>query len=457
MGNALNNSPILELQDLSFTYAVNKTPTLQSVNLTLYPGEVVWIAGTTGSGKSTLLNCIAGISPSHTGGRLAGKIQIGGQDVGNWSLRERSRQCCTLLQNVETQIFTDQVWDELIFGLENWAVEPSHIAPMAAQSLQEFGLADQADWAIARLSAGQKQRLLLASMLAIGQPILLFDEPLAYLDAQGVELWLHLLTERRQKGDAILVIEHRAELMTRLCNRAYRLQDGQLSEWNPQDIERATAISLDITPRSPQEPRPAPEICVLRTQNVAWGGYPAYPDLTLYAGEAVLLKGDNGCGKTTLLRLISGLLQPDQGEIELMGQTTRRKRGTAIAKIVGFVLQNPNHQLFAESVHAEVAQPGTDPKIATELLTNLDLMKLSDRHPHSLSQGQKRRLALAAVLVRQPQLCLLDEIMVGQDGRSLLLMLHALNAFTQVGGTLLFTSHDPRVVDPLNARVVNLP
>jgi energy-coupling factor transporter ATP-binding protein EcfA2 len=467
--------PLLQIVDLTFTYSGMTTPTLQGVNLTLHPGEMVWIAGATGSGKSTLLNCITGIAPTHTGGRLTGEIRLQGQDARAWPLRERSRHLCTLLQNVETQIFTDRVWDEVIFGLENWAIAPNQIAPLATQALQEFRLTDKADWAIARLSAGQKQRLLLACMLAIGQPILVLDEPSAYLDTHGVELLLHLLKARRRRGDGILVIEHRLELMAQVCDRAYGVQAGRLIPWDPATVGEAMAVSFggerDADDRSGRlrsdssalatgdrpstAPNPAP--IVLRTEQVAWGGYLPYPDLQVTAGEAVLLKGENGCGKTTLLRLISGLLKPDQGRIEILGRDIRRRRGVEIAQTVGFVLQNPNHQLFAESVRAEVRQPGTDSGGAEQLLAQLDLLALGDRHPHALSQGQKRRLALAAVLVRQPRICLLDEIMVGQDGRSLLLMLQVLRAFTQAGGTLIFTSHDPRVVEPLGARIVDIP
>ncbi|MBE9061119.1 energy-coupling factor ABC transporter ATP-binding protein, partial [cf. Phormidesmis sp. LEGE 11477] len=168
------------------------------------------------------------------------------------------------------------------------------------------------------------------------------------------------------------------------------------------------------------------------------------------------LKGDNGSGKTTLLRLISGLVKPTTGNIELLGHSTIRQRTVEIARTVGFVLQNPNHQLFAESVQQEVQQPGVTTPSANQILTQLNLQDLADQHPQSLSQGQKRRLALGTVLARQPKLCLLDEITVGQDAQSLQLMLNLLRTFTQAGGTLLLTSHDPAVAELLNARIVEV-
>lgn len=195
---------------------------------------------------------------------------------------------------------------------------------------------------------------------------------------------------------------------------------------------------------------------MLRTHQLSWGNYPPFPDLAVTAGEAVLLKGDNGCGKTTLLKLLSGLLKPTAGRIEIRGQDTTHRRVIELARTVGFVLQNPNHQLFADSVRAEFLQPGVELEVAESLLAQLNLGEFATKHPQALSQGQKRRLALGAVLARQPQLCLLDEIVVGQDPSSLTLMLHVLKQFTQQGGTLILTSHDPLAATALNARILEL-
>ncbi len=456
----VSQPPLLEVIDLCFTHVGQTQPTIVDVNLQLYAGELVVIAGATGSGKSTLLNCITGISPAHTGGTLSGKVLYQGVEINHWSIRRRSQHFCILLQNVENQIFTDRVWDELVFGLENWNLNPQQIPQLATKTLTEFGLEPQRDWAINQLSAGQKQRLLLACLLAIGQPILLLDEPFAYLDHKGSQRLLQLLQTRICQGQSVLLIEHRLELVQELCSapssglhhRTYRFKDGKLLP--------ATGDSLSIkgyepgVDASPKCPINQPGKPTLRTQNLSWGGYPAFPDLSVAAGETILLQGDNGCGKTTLLRLLSGLLKPTTGSIELLGQEITHWRVVQIARVVGFVLQNPNHQLFADSVLAEIRQPGVQPAIADFLLTQLNLTPQADRHPHSLSQGQKRRLALGAVLARQPQICLLDEIMVGQDPSSLALMLNVLRDFTRQGGTLILTSHDPIVAHSLQARIV---
>lgn len=442
--------PLIRVQDLSFTYVNCSEPVLSAVNLALNPGEIVLVAGSTGSGKSTLLNCIAGIAPTHISGTLTGKIYFRSQDMQPWSVCQRSHHIGTLLQNVETQVFTDTVYDEVVFGLENLNTPAQRIPPLSEAILQEFGLRPQKSWPISRLSAGQKQRLVIACVLAMEQPVLMLDEPFAYLDHATSKRLLTLLKQRATQGQAILIVEHRLDLVGEICDRTFHITQNQLHLGPPPHSPRPNP------PIHPSTHPPIPTHPLLTTHHLTLHPYPPYPDLTLFPGETVLLKGDNGSGKTTLLRLISGLIRPTAGTLELLGRSIARQRVVEIARVVGFVLQNPNHQLFAETVKQEVCQPGVAAQTAEDILTQLNLKDRADQHPQSLSQGQKRRLALGAVLARQPQLCLLDEITVGQDGQSLQLMIRLLRAFTQAGGALLLTSHDPVVAELLGARVVGV-
>ncbi|MFE4106799.1 ABC transporter ATP-binding protein [Almyronema epifaneia S1] len=451
--SANGEKPLLTAVDLSFTYIGQTQPTLKAANLTLQAGELIVIAGATGSGKSTLLNCLTGIAPEYTGGQLTGEVFYRQCEITSWSIRQRSQFMGILLQNVEVQLFTDRVWDEIVFGLENWNLPPGEMQTLTQTALHQFDLVAQQNWAIRQLSAGQKQRLLLACLLTRQQSVLLLDEPFAYLDTAGVDRLLALLKHCRDRGQAILVIEHRLELLQPICDRAYRIQSGEIAPWHwPRSL--ATAMPPPPAPARRLATHTAATNQLLQTQNLSWGGYPAFPDLQAGAGAVILLKGPNGCGKTTLLRLLSGLLKPTTGLIKILGQDTRRQSVVQIAQTVGFVLQNPNHQLFAESVWAEVKQPGVAANQANTLLEQLNLSPCLEQHPQALSQGQKRRLALAAVLSRQPRICLLDEIMVGQDAASLALMLQALKTFTQQGGALIFTSHDPGVAEILQPQIV---
>ncbi|MGG6268922.1 ABC transporter ATP-binding protein [Leptolyngbya sp. AN03gr2] len=421
----------LKIENLSFTYAGQTEPALQGINLSVSLGDIVLITGATGSGKSTLLNCLAGIVPNYSAGTLSGNILYQNQSILQWDIKTRSRYLGFLLQNVETQIFTDRVSDEIAFGLENLNLPPDQIPNLIDTALNEFGLTQQRNWAIGQLSAGQKQRLVIACILAMEQPILIMDEPFAYLDRASAFFLIELLKARSTQRQAIVLIEHRLDLVQSIATQTFHLQQEQLT-----------------TQTSFEAPLSQSNQIVLQCRNLSWGGYPPFPNLTLHAGETILLQGENGCGKTTLLKLISGLLKPTTGTIGLLGKPQPR-RIADVARSVGFVLQNPNHQLFAESVKQEVQDK-------LEMLEQLNLQAQAEQHPRSLSQGQKRRLTLGAVLARRPKICLLDEITVGQDAASLSLMLELLKQFTQAGGAVIVTSHDPQVADRLNARIITL-
>ncbi len=451
-----NSQPLLEIIDLSFTHVGQKQPTLEGINLHLNPGELVVLAGATGSGKSTLLNCITGISPEHTGGKLNGRVLYRAQEITSQSIRERAKFMGIALQNVETQLFTDRVQEEIVFGLENWNCPAEEIEQITRIALIEFDLLEQQNWNVRQLSAGQKQRLLLACLLTRNPDLLLLDEPFAFLDTAGIGLLLQLLKERVKQGQSLLIIEHRLELLQGLCDRAYRIDAGSVKPCNLSDLPVAKRVLDRDRPTANKLVSTQETTIVLQTENVSWGGYPPFPDLRISIGDIVLLQGDNGCGKTTLLKLLTGLLKPQTGWLQIKGQDATGQSVIQIARTIGFVLQNPNHQLFAESVEAEVNQPGVTLARARELLEQLNLSHCTEKHPHALSQGQKRRLALGAVLARQPQICLLDEIMVGQDAMSLELMLRCLKIFTDRGGTLIFTSHDPGVTKILQPKIVRL-
>ncbi|PSN19077.1 energy-coupling factor ABC transporter ATP-binding protein [filamentous cyanobacterium CCP5] len=263
--------PLLEADDLTFTYAGQDRPTLEHIDLTVQAGELVVLAGATGSGKSTLLNCLTGVAPEHTGGRLTGNLRYRGQCIASWTIRQRSRAMGMMLQNVETQLFTDRVSEELIFGLENWNLPPGDIQDRTQTALCEFDLASHRDRAIHQLSAGQKQRLLLACLSTHQPSLLLLDEPFRFLDQAGVHQLLDLIQRRTRQGQGVLVIEHRLELLKPVCDRAYRLASGRLFPW---DLGAAPSPRpLDAAPKPP--PKASGPIR-LQTENLSWGGYPAF-------------------------------------------------------------------------------------------------------------------------------------------------------------------------------------
>ena len=306
------------------------------------------------------------------------------------------------------------------------------------------------------LSGGQKQRLITASALATEQRILLLDEPLANLDRRGAAFLMASLRTLAESGYAVLIVEHRLEQVLPFAHEVWQLRNGSLERQT--DRESLRAAPPEAAEPIPTEARREEPVMTLR--GVGWraGGRSILEgvDLTLFRGERLLLLGDNGCGKTSLLRLMARLARPTAGEIrQLIDPALGQRRGSrAWFRRVGVVYQNPSCQLFMPTVAREVAFAAKSEDFAREIMELFGIAHLAERHPHSLSEGQKRRVSIAAVAASQPELLLLDEPTVGQDGEGLRTLLQALNLLhTRTGRTIVTVTHDRRCAGVLCDRV----
>jgi energy-coupling factor transport system ATP-binding protein len=278
----------------------------------------------------------------------------------------------------------------------------------------------------------------------------MLDEPLAYLDREARRRLLDLIGRLAAAGKGILIFEHRRDLVRPAATIEVCMEEG------------------GCAPRAPETPhllrlassRPGPERLVMENVTMAWprSGKALFSDvsLTVRAAESVVLAGENGSGKTTLLSMALGLLRPSAGVITTNGQDTRRAVPERLAREAALIFQHPDHQLYLGSVGEEVRLSAPDEKTAAFELDAMGLSGLADRHPRSLSMGQKRRLTIAAALARRPTLLLLDEPSVGQDDRSLALVLRRLEHFVGEGGALLTATHDERAARALGHRTYRL-
>ncbi len=422
---------VLSIEDLTIRFPAHDVPAVGNFSLKVAPGELVLLAGGTGCGKSTVLNAVSAVIPRVVHAESSGRVTVNGHDVQTLDYDERARRTAHLFQNVETQLFTDRVLDEALLPLEFGPDPHDTPEPLARRALARFGLDKRAGGHVSRLSSGLKQRLALAAMHPARKKLLLLDEPLAYLDHGSAHELVDMLEDLRDQGLAILVAEHREDLLGQAADRVVRM------------TEQAVTSTVRRTRYDPGKLR----IC---TEDLHF----SYPnrevlsgvDLSLCQGEAVALVGDNGCGKTTLCLALAGMLKPDRGTV-LLGETPaarlpRKER----PKTVAVVLQNPDRQLFSHTVFAEAAGPGANKTEAVRLLEALGLAQHANRHPRSLSHGQKRRLTLAKALARRPQVLLVDEPSVGQDSGNLASMFAELDRYLAEGGALLLATHDQRAI-----------
>ncbi len=437
---------MIAVEGLRFSYGDDSSPALAGMELSVEAGERVLISGPTGCGKSTLGWVLCGAAPGLIPGKLAGQVRVRGRSVAELSRRELSRDLGVLLQNVEDQLFTDQVADEIAFGLENFGVPESEMEGRIAAALDRVAAGRLAGRSLTNLSAGERQRVMLAALLALDQPILLLDEPLAFLDRNAQFSLLSLLSRLSRAGRTILILEHRRDIVRPAVTRELAMAGGRVCP-APTPAKRFPAI------------RPGPvgaKRLIFEGVSLTWRGQqrPLFADagFSVHAGESVVLLGENGTGKTTLLSMAMGLCRPSSGQIRNCKQPVDRTSPAELARQTALIFQHPDHQLYLAGVGEEVRSQARDREAAEAELAELGLQELIGRHPRSLSMGQKRRLTIAAALARRPRLLLMDEPSVGQDDESLSRILRRLDRFVREGGGLLTATHDRRVARALAHR-----
>lgn len=441
----------VELKNVSFSYEGNETKVLADASFYVEYGEVALLCGFSGEGKSTVLSLIAGIIPNIIPGEVSGEVLIDNENIFGRRLNEVCRRVGVVLQNAEAQIIQQTVEDEIAFGCENFAFSAPKISACIDLACSQMQL--EPAWQTRMLSGGQKQRLITAATLATGQKILVLDEPLANLDRRGAELLMSLLRELAGKGYAVLVVEHRLDMVLPFVDAVWSIHRGRIKRIE----DRQGYLSSQAGCIKDSCPSAAAGEAAFKLKHVGFSarGREILRDIDfeIKKGERVLLLGENGCGKTTLLRLIARLYAPTKGSIiqNIDAKFGQKPKGTAPwFQKVGVVYQNPNYQLFMPTVAQEVAFGAKSEEYAQEMMRQFDIGHLAQRHPQSLSEGQKRRVSIAAVAASDPAVLFLDEPTVGQDYEGLSEMVYILNRLhEQSGNTMITITHDMRCAEAL--------
>ena len=448
---AMNSSPlpecadILKIHSLTYRYPGASVPALEEVSCSVRAGECLCLTGSSGCGKTTLLLAIKGLLP---GGIRSGAVDLATppEDDG------RSAAVGIVFQNAESQILCATVAEEVAFGPENLCVPPAEIARRIREALRNVELGDCESRNVERFSAGQKQRLAIASVLSMNPSLLLIDEPTSQLDGQGKRRLCALLAGLKRRGTTIVMAEHDPRPFASIVDRYLVLDGGR--------IVRESMVRPEHAGQGHRYP-PTLEATVAKERPAAIvveGLRLAYPEtgvaltdvnFEVRRGERVLLYGRNGAGKSSLLRCLAGLESLDAGTVELaeIGAPSLGK----MPGNVGFLFQNPTRQLFAESVHDEVAftlhrvgfGATETERIVAEALAFCGIGHLADRAPLTLSFGEQHRVALAAVVAPRPTVLLLDEPFAGLDIPQRLALLAILAEMPErYGTTVLIASHD---------------
>jgi len=555
---------LISIKNLTFYYSGSDKPALCDINLEIGDGEFVLLTGPSGGGKSSLCRCLNGLIPHFYGGKIAGKVGVNGLDVTKHSTKELATMVGMVFQDPENQLVAMDVDSELAFGLENLAFAKEVIARRVEEALDTVGIVSLRHRATSELSGGEKQRVAIASVLALYPDILVLDEPTSELDPKGAEDVLNVVERLNDElGITVILVEHRLDRVVAHSDRVTVLEkgmitadgdprsilsDGRISQSGvgiPPIIKLAQAVKskgnlIDNTPLTVKEGRialaktlrhskpfasrhsehpslslRAEGVAIPRPVAIAHGDnkgpviaspfsvvarpvrcllsngasetkqshlkplievknlWHAYPDgfvalkginLKVCPGEFVAIMGRNASGKTTLVKHFNGLLKPTKGDVILGDINTKEATVAELSRKVGYVFQNPNDHLFCDTVEEELAFTLNNLGVKSEeakplinrTLERFGLMQYRYQYPRFLSGGEKQRVALASILVAQPQVIILDEPTRGMEYRLKAELMKFLDQYRREGRAVILVTQDVEIAAEFSDRVVLL-
>jgi energy-coupling factor transport system ATP-binding protein len=500
------------IKNLTFTYRNSDTKALDGINLDLREGEMVAVMGKSGAGKSTLCRCLNGIIPRFQKGDLSGTIEIFGEPIRDKQIYQVAQNVGLVFQDFESQLFSTSVELEVAFGPENLALPREEIAKRIKYALNMVGLEGFENRQPYALSGGEKQRLAIASVLSSKPRIMVLDEPATDLDPGGRYEIFTALRELKKESISMLLVEHDTEDIMD-TDRIIILDSGKIvASGSTYDILR----NVKLLEQHGIRPLQIPELFMETNMNVfpltsqeaynlagtaldsmisdekynlilakddqkkrkygdiaveVKGLKYSYPegknaiagvDLIIKEGEFAAIIGQNGSGKTTLAKHFNGLLRPSAGSISCFGKDTAKMKVSELGKIVGYVFQNPDHQIFANTVKDELTFGPrnyglSEDQISANVTQSLQAVHLEgyeDRDPFSLTKGERQRIAVASVLTCKPKILILDEPTTGLDYTQQRSMMELLRSLNEAGHTIVIITHSLWVVAEYAHRVI---
>lgn len=508
----------IKITDLHYTYEKADEPALRNINLTIPKGQFTVVMGSAGAGKTTFLLTLNGLIPQFMEGQFQGSVQITENYTDEIYIQQLIEKIGLVMQDPETQIFGLSVAEDIAFGPSNLGVPLDEMNERIQDCLSKVGLQGYENRSTEFLSGGEKQRLAIAGILAIGPEIIALDEPTSELDPEGKDAIFQIAKNLQvERGMTVIMAEHESERILTYADHVIVLRDGgmiwegspqqlfaeeklvQLFNLRPPEISKVFwalkkegILAGDQSPRSveelsqllkaqsllhtytppnrkcPDEIQPAlntsePILQVENLRHVYPNGQEALKGInaTIYKGDYIAIIGQNGAGKSTFCKHFNRLLSPTNGRILFKGKDISDKTTSELAQSIGYVFQNPDHQIFSPTVYEEVTwglkirnvNEEEQKRLADEVLAFVGLSKFTDKHPLSLSKGLRQRLAVASVLILEPEILIIDEPTTGQDWQGTQDMLQLINRLHERGHTIIIITHNMSLVTDYAKRV----
>lgn len=457
---------MLEIKNLSLSFQ-NNYKVFKNISIKVKKNKITLLTGKSGCGKSSLLMCITGVIPDIIEGNISGEIIYKGENIENKGIKTVSGEIAYMFQDPDSQLCTFTVEDEIAFGLENINIDPFHMDNIIDKVLEQVGIKHLKKRRLNQLSGGEKQKVALASILALDPEVILMDEPTANLDPKSTKEIIKLIKNLRDNfHKTILIVEHKISEFSEIIDDVIWFEKDRAK-----NIEKASFMESYKSLSFPHNLRKNKECTekILEAKQI----YFTYNkdinvlknvNFSLYKGEIAAIIGPNGAGKSTLSKILMGLLKLENGSILIKGRDIRDINTRELGEYIGLVFQNPEHQFIKMTVEKEMAlsleirreDSETVKNTVNSYLSIFDLDNHRLSNPFSLSQGQKRRLSTASMMINGQSILILDEPTYGQDRTNLEKLINLLYKINSQGTSILMITHDMDMVLNCCDRVIQL-
>jgi energy-coupling factor transport system ATP-binding protein len=507
--------PVIEVENLWWKYEQSTDWVLKEINIKINPGEFVVITGPNDSGKSSLVSTFNGLIPHTQRGEMKGRVRVLGQDIVTSSVAALCALVGMAFQDPETQFLLSRVDEEVAFGPQNLGYEPDEVREIVSWALEVTRLSELKMKDPVELSGGQKQRTALAATLAMRPKVIVLDEPTSMLDPIGKEEIMEIIKSMKEQKlvETIIVVEHHIEDLAQMADRFILLKNGKILLDEPTEkffsdidflVENGVRVpdvcavsgylkrrgllgnitlsledAINALSRLFNEKRIRPGKRTVETKQIyatiedevavdVSNLHFVYPDgtvalrgvdLKIKKGEFVALIGQNGSGKTTLSKLVAGIYKPTLGSIKVFGMDTKVTPTPQLIARVGYVFQNPDHQIFNDTIRKElmfglrnllsfglVKKEEIESRIREAMQITGIPEHILEEHPFLMSKGMRQRIAIASVLSMKPQVLIVDEPTTGQDTPQSIEVMNFLKKLNEMGHTIIIITHEMWVV-----------
>ena len=508
---------IVKMKNVAYSYPNSEEQTLKQINFEAPKGKFTVVMGKTGAGKTTSLLCLNGIIPQLHEGKLAGEIEVSGLDVSKYRIQTLSKYVGIVMQDTATQVFGSTVEEDIAFGPRNYLVPREEIKRRIKTSLHRVRLEGYEKRQTSQLSGGEKQRLAIAGILAMQPGIIVLDEPTSELDPLGrEEIYTTINDLNKEQDTTIIAVEHSSQEVCEKAERIVIINDGTtVWDGDPKDFFRDENLVIEngIKPLPvskigwrlykenliekediplnvnqayqliksligdkkidyQSEKYKAIEsnevadtiISISNLSHVYDNGKKALNDINLdiKRGEFVAIIGQNGAGKTTLAKHLNQILVPTTGSVNLEGEDICNKNSIELTKLIGYVFQDPDNQIFSNTVYKELEfglkninlDENECKKRIDQALALTGLAGKENEHPFSLGKGERQMIAVASILVMQPGILVVDEPTTGQDWAGINRMMSLVDVLHKNGTTIVMITHDMDIVSKYATRTI---